>query len=53
MGLNFEFFIGNLREIKYNKDYGSKYFCIYCYCIVYFSFYCFFIYNLCKNGKLK
>ena len=29
MGLNPEFFIGNLREIKHNKDYGSKYSCIY------------------------
>jgi len=52
MGLNPEFFfIGNLREIEHNKDYGSKYSRIYCYCTVYSSSYCFFTYNLCKNGK--
>lgn len=51
MGLNPEFFFRNLREIEHNKDYGSKYSRIYCYCTVYSSSYCFFTYNLCKNGK--
>lgn len=34
-------------------DHGSKYPCIYCYCTVHFSSYCFSTYHLRKNGWWK
>jgi len=51
MGLNPEL-LWNKKK-RWDWDYGSKYSCIYCYCTVHFSSYCFSTYHLRKNSQSK
>ena len=51
MGLNPELLWSKKKTKRW--DYGSKYSRIYCYYTVRSSSYCFFAYNICKNGQSR